>query len=214
MSKDRSDEALRAAYAARRGLEGAPRRAECPTPEALLEALRGGGVEDERLRLLDHALACPACGGELALLHAVSGSGDARGAPAARSFAWRRLAPLAAAASLVLATGVVAVARLQERGGVYRAPPDNGITLLAPGDGAPVSAGPVELAWRPVPGALRYSVEVTAADGLVLFGAESTDTVVTAQLATTPTGAHSWWVRAHLDDGTERRSPARRLEVR
>jgi hypothetical protein len=217
MSKRISDDELRAAYVGR--LEKAPTRRgpECPPPEALLSALRGEGAEVERLRVLDHALQCSACRPELALLHGVAGSdASAAGGSAAGSrgprLDLRRFFPLAAAASVVLALGVYAIGR---RGGdVVRAGGSDGATLIAPAVGQAVPAGAIVFAWHPVPGALRYTVEVSAAEGELLFSAESADTLLTAQLANVRPGRHHWWVRAHMEDGSERRSAASELEVR
>ena len=57
-------------------------------------------------------------------------------------------------------------------------------------------------------------VEVSSADGALLFSGQSTDTVLAAELTAVAPGRHQWWVRAHLDDGSERRSAASLLEVR
>ena len=77
-----------------------------------------------------------------------------------------------------------------------------------------VPAAAIVFAWHPVPGALRYTVEVSAAEGELLFSAESADTLLTVQLANVRPGRHQWWVRAHMEDGSERRSAASELEVR
>jgi len=68
-------------------------------------------------------------------------------------------------------------------------------------------------AWRPVARALRYTLEVNAADGTVLYTASAGDTILTAPLASMGAGDHRWWGRAHLDDGSERRSVAWILRV-
>ncbi len=230
MSHDFTDEELRAAYGQARGT-GRPttRGAACPSPEALLAAARAdaGVDETERLRTLDHALRCPACRPELALLHAVSG---AHGAPVelpnqrppgrvvGHIGTWRRVVPLAAAASLVLAVGVATIAR---RGPTGESPAGETLRagggelpLVAPGDGAAVAtATPVAFAWRAVPGAFRYTLEVTTTDGTVVLSTQTADTLLSAPLRAAA-GEYRWSVRAEAGDGSVRRSEARALHMR
>ena len=209
------DEDLRAAYAARLREPAPPHGPDCPEPDALLAALNGEGPEADRLRTLDHALACAACRPQLALLHAVSrGAAEARPA-AARLAVWRRLAPLAAAASIVVAAGVIGLGQWRQGPGddVTRAGDAADVTLVAPAAAGAVAAGPATFVWRAVPGALRYTLEVYAADGTVLVGIAAEDTTLATTLAGVPAGEHRWAVRAHMSDGSERRSEARALRV-
>lgn len=214
MTRPFSDDELRAAW------PGSPNPAQaygpdCPPPEALLAAIRGEGPEAERLRILDHATACPACRADLALLHATSGMGVSEQAVTPRRYAWRRLAPLALAASVILAVGIAGV------GSWINRPPDDvtrggetgGPGLIAPATGARIGAGLVQFIWHPVAGALRYTMEVSAEDGTVVFTAGTVDTAAAGSLGGASAGPYRWWVRAHLDDGTERRSETRTLEV-
>ena len=157
-----SDEDLRAGYSA--GTR-APRRVhgpDCPGPDVLLAALRGEGTEDERVRILDHALQCDACRPELALLHSVSTEG-ASSAPSGRvPFAWRRFVPVAAAASIALVSLVVLKqffnAENVMRGGT------NDVELIAPPDNATLAATSANFVWHSVPGAIRYTLEITTPD--------------------------------------------------
>ena len=52
---------------------------------------------------------------------------------------------------------------------------------------------------------MRYEVEIVDASGQTIFHSRVTDTT-TAVPANLPAGALSWWVRATLRDGSERRS--------
>src|SRR4029077_13761907 len=100
------DDALRAAYEPALRESTTTHGPDCPTEHELLTAVRGAGDEAERLRVLDHALKCPACRRELALLHAVT-TGETRAAPRAiRDISWRRWVPAELAASLMLAAGL------------------------------------------------------------------------------------------------------------
>jgi anti-sigma factor RsiW len=111
----------------------------------LLAAIRGEGAPTDRHGVLDRTLRCPACQREIALLHAVSGLSEERRSAIPRIFTWQRLVSLAAAASILIAVGIIQSSR-------QRCPPVG-------------------------------------------------------------TGKHRWWVRAHLEDGGERRSVAWILRV-
>jgi hypothetical protein len=216
MSRHFDDEALKAAYAPALRESTTTHGPDCPTETELLLAVRGEGNEDERLRVLDHALKCPACRRELALLHAVS-TGEMRAAPRAiRQLSWSRWMPAALAASLVLAIGLAGLGRLRNRGAeeIARAGAAGGPALVTPANGTAVPAGLVRFAWRPVAGVVRYTLEVDATDGTVLYSTQTRDTVVTATIAATAVGENRWLVRAQMDDGSERRSETRVLRVR
>jgi len=202
-------------------------------PEALLALVRREGPEEERLALLDHVMACDSCRGELELLRAVEQAGgsssgtipfpmrggaaaadDARHRPLSR---WRGFVPVAAAASLLLAVGIgVGVQRGGDRepADVMRGAADE-VALVAPA--AELRAGgPVTFAWRPVPGARRYELEVVDAGGTAVFSTRTTDTLVVLNDATrlAPGVDYRWWVRAVTDGGAQPRSPMRRLRLR
>jgi hypothetical protein len=181
--------------------------ADCPTPDALLAALRGEGAEGQRLRVLDRALQCDACRREMALLHAVSE--PPRRAVVARP--WVRTTSLAIAASALLAVGLYGVRRRDGRDEVTRAGPAE-LTLVAPAPGS-VRGDSVAFVWRPVAGAFEYTLEVDAADGAVLLTRSGADTAVVAPLPGAALGELRWSVRARLDDGSERRSESRPLRL-
>jgi hypothetical protein len=206
-------------------------------PEALLALVRREGPEEERLALLDHVMACDSCRGEFELLRAVERAGgsssesssgtipfpvrggaaaadDARHRPLSR---WRGFIPIAAAASLLLAVGIgIGV----QRGGggepadVMRGAADE-VALVAPAAEFRVG-GPITFAWRPVPGARRYELEVVDGGGTAVFSTRTTDTLVVLNDATrlVPGVDYQWWVRAVTDGGAQPRSPMRRLRLR
>ena len=214
MTPPLDDDELRAAYAPHLR-QGAPARGpDCPSPDALLAALRGERSEPERLRVLDHALQCSACRPELALLHAVSSDTPVE---ASRSRPlWRRLVPLAVAASIVLAVGIAGLGQLRDRQSqdITRAGGDSGPGLISPGGGEAIPRGPVSFVWHPGDGALGYTLELNASDGTLIYSVRTADTAVNAALDTIAAGRHRWWIRAHLNDGSEQRSETRILEVR
>jgi len=214
MSSHFDDDALRAAYEPALRESTTRHGPDCPTESELLSAVRGAGDEAERLRVLDHALKCPACRRELALLHAVS-SGETRAAPRTiRDLSWHRW-PVALAASLVLAVGLAGVVRLRTRGTeeIMRAGAAAGPVLVAPASGAAVGAGLVRFVWRPIPGVIQYTLEVDATDGTVLFSSPTRDTTFMAPIAPTA-GDHRWLIRAKLEDGSEKRSETWVLRAR
>lgn len=216
MSRHFDDEALRAAYAPALRESTTTHGPDCPLETELLLAVRGEGNEPERLRVLDHALKCPACRRELALLHAVA-SGETRAAPRAiRELSWRRWMPTAIAASLMLAVGLAGVGRWRSRATneITRAAAAGGPALVTPAAGSAVRPGLVRFVWRPVAGVIRYTLEVDATDGTVLYSAQTGDTVFTAPIAAIAVGENRWLVRAQMDDGSERRSETRVIRVR
>ncbi len=214
MSQPFDDEALRAAYAPILDESTTTHGPDCPSEAALLLAVRGEGTEAERLRVLDHALRCAACRRELALLHAVA-TAELRARPRAiREISWRRWVPAALAASVVLAVGVAGIGRWRAADDVTRAGGAGGPALVAPANASAVQAGLVRFTWRRLSGATRYTLEVDATDGTVLYTAQTADTTLTATIAGTSVGEDRWLVRAHMDDGSERRSDTRVLRVR
>jgi hypothetical protein len=217
MTREFDDESLRSAYTATMDESSMEHRPDCPSVDAIQAALagKGGGPEAERLATLDRAMACPACRREIALLHALA-AGEAReNAAKLRRSPWTRLVPMAAAASIILVVGIVSVHKWGTDGTL----PDElvrdggGMALVTPANGASVAAGNVTFAWRRVPSALRYTLEVDASDGTVLFTTQTIDTTVTAALAKTPPGEHRWLVRTSTDFGTEIRSETRVLRL-
>ena len=214
MNNPFDDNELRTAYQMKLREARPARRPDCPEPAVLLAALNGEGPDGERLRILDHALSCPDCAPELALLHAVSRDASAQGRTVNR-YSWRRFVPLAAAASIALVAGIVGIA--QWRGSAVvtmRAGGSGQPALIAPASSSSPAAGPVTFVWNRVEGALAYRLEVLATDGTVLFSAAAADTTLTAQLGTVQPGEQRWLVRAQMDDGSERRSEMRVLRLR
>ena len=105
--------------------------------------------------------------------------------------------------------------RLRSAGGadVERGRTD-GITLLAP----PPEISPgtsTTFAWKPVPGAERYELEVLDEKGTVVFGAKTSETSVTVSdpVLSAPGKSYHWWVRATTASGDQRASAARSLRV-
>lgn len=217
-----TDEGLRELYERALTERGVPERAGCVSPAAILALVRREGAEEQRLATLDHVLACAACRGEFELLRAIELAGEQAGvvsAPARRSWAnrgWRQVAPLALAASVLLAVGVGVWQRVGRHEGpeVERGVPD-AVTLVAPAADATASA-PVSFVWRAVPGARRYQLEVLDAGGTPVYALSTGDTVVTLpDMRRLARGAeYRWWVRASDDAGFQRASPMRRLRMR
>jgi hypothetical protein len=212
-----TDEGLRELYeralAERAASERAtPERAGCPSPAAILALVRREGGEERRLETLDHVMACPVCRREFELLRAIERAGE-------RSWTtrgWRRVAPIALAASVLLAVGVGVWQRVGRRDGldVERGTPDT-VMLLAPRADA-IAGAPVSFVWHAVPGARRYELEVLDAGGTPVYGLTTGDTVVTLPDARRlgPGVEYHWWVRVTDDAGSRRASSMRRLRLR
>lgn len=161
---------------------------DCPAPEVFLEASWKGLSDEERARVDEHALRCPACASERELarsfdesLSSESLSSDDVDWVVSRledrtRVARRRVPPywgLAAAAVVVLgiAVGLLAI----------RTP---GTTLPDPGSAPSVMRGanirmvqpigdildfPDRFAWEAVAGAEKYQVRVKGVDGTILW---------------------------------------------
>lgn len=204
-----TDEELRRAYQAAISAHPAGRQ-ECPAAEAIAGLVEREGQEADRLALLDHVMACPACRRDFELLRSVHAA-----APAASRW---RLQPLALAASVALLVGLGGIGLWSTLGtgqpDIQRSSRAE-VELVAPASGAVVNL-PVQLAWRPVRETSVYTVELLTDDGRLLQSWVTADTsvVVPDSAATAQSGAYAWWVRARLKDGTERRSRVVRFEVR
>jgi hypothetical protein len=219
MTRHFDDESLRAAYQPALRESTTTHGPDCPTETELLAAVRGDGAEAERLRTLDHALKCPACRRDLALLHAVSSTSPSAGRAGGRTMrdlSWRRWVPIALAASLMLAVGLAGVVRWRGRGAeeLTRAAASAGPMLVMPANEAAVRAGLVQFVWRSIPGVIQYTLEVDATDGTVILSAPTRDTTFRATIAPTAVGENRWLIRAKLEDGSEKRSASWVLRVR
>jgi hypothetical protein len=215
-NQELSDESrLRELYSASVEEQEVVDRANCVDPEAILALVLGEVPEADRMATLDHVMSCPACHRDYEYLSAVEEAGDKTERIAGRRApSWRRALPLAAAASLVLAIGGL---MLRGRGdeGVERGGA-GGILLIAPGDQEVSAAGPLHFAWKPVPGAGRYVIEVQGPGGEAVFSDSTADTTATLDRpdALTPGSTYTWSVRT-LEQGAEEpaTSPVARFRV-
>jgi hypothetical protein len=192
-------------------------RANCVAPEAILALVLGESPDAERLATLDHVMGCPACHRDYEYLSAVEEAGAKTERIAARRApTWRRVLPLAAAASVVLAIGSLVVRdRLGLGGDDVERGGERAIAVYSPA-GEVAAAGPVVFAWKPVPGAFRYVVEVLGPDGTVVFSDSTADTSATLARpgALTPGATYRWSVRTLEEAGEEPTvSPIRRFRA-
>ena len=89
------------------------------------------------------------------------------------------------------------------------------MTLLLPKPADVVHESGFTFVWRAVPTARRYTVELIAPDGAVVFGRETSDTSLTLPAsADLRVGEYRWWVTAQTEDATRVRSEARPLTNR
>jgi len=186
-------------------------------PEKLLGLVRREGTEELRLQTLDHVMACKACRRELDLLRALEQAGVEMGVGTEGRPGWQTSAPLALAASLLLAVGIAIGVRYSgdqtdvPRGGV------EAVVLLAPPERV-AGDQPVAFAWRPVPKAHQYVFELLDAGsgrtGTPAFSRTTSDTSLVLEPAQLRrAGEYQWWVRALTPAGALA-SPMRSLRVR
>ncbi len=191
----------------------------CATPEKLLGLIRREGREEQRLQTLDHVMACEACRREFDLLRAIEQAGVEMGAAAAPAgrFGWPKSAPLALAASLLLAVGIVLGVRQPREATDVTRGGEAAVVLLAPPERV-AGDEPVAFAWRPVPNAHQYVFELLDAGSggseTTAFSRTTSDTSLMLQPAQLRRDQeYQWWVRA-LTPAGELASPMRPLRVR
>jgi hypothetical protein len=155
-------------------------------------------------------MACPECRRELDLLRAIDKAGERVAPSLLGKEYWRRLAPLALAASVLMAVGIgLGIRRTPDvpRGG------SDALVLLAPRTEVD-PARPVTFVWKPVPGAQRYRLEILDGHEAVAFSAETADTTLMLPGSRLqPNTEYRWWVR-DLTPGAQLASPLRRLRTR
>ena len=212
-----TDEQLRELYPRALDTRRDPRRIACPSPDELLALAQGSSHAPERMEALDHVMSCPDCRQDFALLRAIERGRRAETGEATRRIRWPR--PMGAALVTGLAAALAFAAVLGPRHDWWRSDASDvvrgasrDVVPLAPAADAVVPRGPLAFAWRPVPGARGYTLEVLSPDGSTLASRQTTDTTATLTDRRIVPGDYRWWVRARLDGG-ERRSTARRLRV-
>jgi hypothetical protein len=211
-----TDEALREAYQRALDARRASGRETCVAPEAMLALLRREGAEEQRLAALDHVMSCGACRPEFELLRAMEQAGAGtteRAGSAVRRVLPRFAVPLALAASLILVVAVGQRLRSPEGADVERGPVD-GITLLGPPSEIAEWTSPT-FAWKPVPGAQSYELEVLDEKGALVWGAKTSGTSVTMSdpVLIVPGKSYRWWVRTTTTSGNQRASPVRSFRI-
>jgi hypothetical protein len=162
-----NDERIETAY--RRGLaDPTTDRSQCVAPDDLQTLASGGGTESDRLRLLDHVMACGSCRNEFELLRSIS-EAERLDRPS------RRWSPLALAASIVgvaIAGTVWQMTRPEVP--VFRDAP-SAVTAVAPvGTVASVDA----FRWTASDMDAEYELEVVDAEGGIVFRGVTADTVL------------------------------------
>jgi hypothetical protein len=212
-----TDEQLRALYG-RATANHAARRGDCPSPDALLAIARREGPERERVEMLDHVMSCADCRRDFELLRAIERGRRTEAAEAAGWIRWRR--PISAGLITALAASLAFAAILGPRhdwwrgGGAGDVMRDGAgdVVPLSPPAGAVVQPGTLTFAWRAVPDARGYTLELLSPEGSTLASRQTTDTTVTLTDVRLAPGEYRWWVRARLAGG-ELRSPARPLRI-
>jgi hypothetical protein len=207
-----SDTRLKELYARALARRSDVSAAPCPKPEELLALARREGSEEHRLAVLDHVMACSECRRELDLLRAIAKAGESSTGGSLAKTQWQRLAPLALAASILLAVGIGLGIRRTEAPDVSRGAAQ-ALVLVAPLTEADPGR-PVTFVWKAVPGALRYRLEVLDRNEAVAFSGETAETTLVMPEGRLQRGAeYRWWVR-DITPGTQGASPLRRLRAR
>lgn len=215
------DDDLRAAFASRP--DGPPTPA-CPSPDELLLAY-AGEVESERRRaVIEHLATCAACAADWRLAREVlpdeAGLGTAGevGEPGrlVRGPWAARLAPLALAATLLVAVAGAWLLRGPEQAPEYRGTEQSVRTLVA--DDAVLPRDAFRLRWALDAAGARFAVTVSSADLEPLAEArdlERSEYVVPERsLRGLAEGTRLLWqIHARLPDGSSVRSATFRVRV-
>ena len=205
-----SDDRLRELYATALTGQSAGAAGEHPSPEALAELVRREGSEEARLTALDHVMSCADCRRDVDLLRSVERAGVESDRAGGRR-AW--LMPAALAASVLLAVGIGRTVLRSAGDDATRGDDASTVVLVQPAREARAGDA-LTFAWRPVPGATRYELELLDAGGGVLASAATGDTTVSPAAARAlPPGDYRWWVRATTPDARAFRSALRPLRI-
>jgi hypothetical protein len=195
--EDERDARLRTAFRARRSRPDAP--GPHPPADEVWAAVRGELPADARRAVVGHTAACAACAEAWRMAVAVTPDRTAAAAPAPRT-AWRaprRLAPLAAAAALVIAAGAGVWLRTVNRPGEpygYRGGPEAAVRSLLADDEA-LPRGDFRLRWSAAAAGSRYDVRVTTEALQVVADVQglSEPTYIAAALSSGPAGGRLLW---------------------
>lgn len=177
-----------------------------PAPEISVEQLEALAAhrlpEAEALALLDRVMADEGLRREYELLRSIHEAG--RVLPPLR-----RWAPLAFAATLLLAVGGTYLVQRARVDGVDPVRgPGSAVELVAPAEAAVVSL-PATFTWRSVEGVVRYRVEMLDGAGVPVLAQETSDTSVIVPAGAAGANAeYRWWVEASFPSGATR-SPMR-----
>lgn len=165
------NDGLKAAYRDYVRSQSPASREGCPSPEQLIQMIRGGGAEDEKTRTVDHLSHCGECAREFdflletvraesAMIKALDcremrGSTD-RHRPFYFRFSWG----LASLLVGVFAAGfLIWRLAISPPSDTYRASPVTRMELIQPGQ-AQANPSTLVFRWKPVRGAEYYVVEV------------------------------------------------------
>ncbi|MCU0616546.1 MAG: hypothetical protein MUD17_05575 [Gemmatimonadaceae bacterium] len=227
MTRTWTDEQLKTAVAAMQAKRAATADPATVSLDDLLALVERRGSEAVRLATLDAVMRDPRARAEFDLLRALTAGmprDDERPASvsseasSSRGGAWwsHRVTLLAAAAVLAV---VIVPAGWRMRTSASRQEPLRNVgaatQLLAPATS--VSLGEARrFTWYAMSGVHRYRFELLSVEGLPVFTARTTDTVLVlpTDVPLTANTEYRWWVVTERTDGTQRPSPFRRLFVR
>jgi hypothetical protein len=196
-----NDERLRTLYAGAMARLPLPADA-APVPlEAMVDLLEQRGSEAERSQTLRAILRDPRAREEFELLRAVVRAGT----PPRQS--WRAAVGWQMAAGAALLVGTAWLFSLTQapeeplRGG------ESTVTMLQPADGVELTAPPL-FAWRPVPNAVDYRIEIVDSLGSVVFEEQVRDTTSTGPVSGSlvPGHRYRWSVTVLTRDARHLRS--------
>jgi hypothetical protein len=204
-----NEERLRELYVAaqaRRAAQGEP----CGMPfETMMDVLEGRGSEEDRRQALAAIMRNPACREEFELLRSASRASRGIPRPGTPTGGRRRLAGIVALVGLSLAAAMW-LGRREQQGRIA----GELVPLVGPAEGADVTP-PAPFSWRPVPGAVDYTLQIVRQGGESVLAVTLRDTSYTwAVEAAQVAGQRFFWlVSASLSSGKSVHSSARAFRV-
>jgi hypothetical protein len=204
-----NDERLRALYAGAMARLPLPEDA-APVPlEAMVDLVERRGSEAERSRTLRSILRDPRAREEFELLRAVVRSAEPPRQSWRAAIAWRVAAGVALLAGTAWLFSLLHTPEEPLRGGA------SAVVMLQPANGAELTAPPL-FAWRQVPGAVDYRIEVVDSAGAVVFEEQVTDTTSTgpASGGLVPGNHYRWSVTVLTKEARSLRSATHSFMLR
>jgi hypothetical protein len=201
-----SDEALRDVYERIMRQRDATGRAGAVSIEDMQAVLERRGSEDDRVRTLDAIMRDTDTRADFEILRAAYQATPSRPA--------RSMIPYAIAAGLILVIGVQSWLQIRSAPADLARGSQAGVSVVSPAAGA-ASGAPLQFVWHRVADGHAYSVQLTDADGNLVYSNVTGDTVLTLPDSVRLVAGkdYRWWVEANRASAAPIRSAVQSLRL-